>query len=432
MKLSTIDYPELLIESQKGDSVSLNNLALKIQSDIRPYVYRMLFNMELTDDITQETLLSSFELIHTIRQPKKFRCWLYRMARGKVQMHFREKKRLELTELTFPDDHICKSSTNGLTRLIQQELSEAIMLAMDSLKESHRTILILRLYQNLSYDEIAEILTCSSLSAKAQFYRAKQVLRKKLNGSGFNKTMLLSALLLLGNFTSNTIAQTSVPLITRKALAPSPAVAVACSGLTYVTLSAIVLTMLLPWQVIKEYTSQFFWQQSYQMQICYPTQVVSILSNKTLHSQNERYGRLTNIKMMDHYFSSTNYEKLNIVIESGESIEFKFPGTIANGPGDDIFVVELGPEGESVEVYLRDQKNNEIYLGTAQVPKFGNNKGTAIINYPISCNFDLSNYDINFDPTHIKLVGSKRNTQNNGFELQCIQANVNITKEIKK
>ncbi|MBN1764627.1 MAG: sigma-70 family RNA polymerase sigma factor [Sedimentisphaerales bacterium] len=428
MILSNYDYPRLVIESRNGDHTSRDLLAQKVQSDIRPYVYRMLYNKELTDDITQETLLKVFELIHTIREPEKFRCWLYRMARGKVQLCFRYKKKFDMSKATIADDYMSDNTMNGLTQLIQEELSEAIVNAMDTLKESHRDILVLRIYQNLSYKEIAEILSCSSLAAKVQFYRAKQALKKKLKGHGFNKSMLLPALLIFGKLTSQATAQTALPVMAAKTLMVSPAAVLLGSGLSYLTVSVIVIVSFMPWQDIKQSVTEYFQDRQYETQICVPLGLSTIVYNNQHLSEVQEYRRLADIREMDQHFSKTGYEVLNLVIEPGESVEFKFPGIISNGPGEDIYIVELGPAGESVEVYLRDDKNNEIYLGRAASPRIDNQYRSVVVNYPITSTFDLSRYKIDFNPTRIKLVGSHSGGVIDGFELHRIQARVKMPK----
>ncbi|MBI9017629.1 MAG: RNA polymerase sigma factor [Phycisphaerae bacterium] len=429
MILTEYDYENLLIESQNGNNLSRDRLAIKIQSDIGPYVYRMLHDWQAAEDITQETVLKTFENINAIRNPEGFKAWIYRTAQGNVQMHFRDRKKLETVQEDMPDNYLCKNTKNVLTKLIYQELSDTIAIAMDSIKEIHRQIIILRVYQNLSYKDISKVLGCSQMAAKVRFYKAKQCLKKQLKIGGFNKSMLLPALAIFGKLTSNAKAGSNFPVIASQTLSVSPVAVAIGSGLPLLAVSTVILVLLSPVGHIYDKFAGIFTAEEYETKITVPSQLVSIKSNHDRHSSSRNYASLDNIENMDQYFATKNYEILDIIIEPGESIGFLFPGIITNGPDFDIFITELGPDGEAVEVYLCDEAENELYLGLAQSPKVGRGQGSAVLNYPVTCKFDLSQYEIKFEPRIIKLVGPVAGSIKDDFELHQLHARIKSKSE---
>jgi len=103
-----------------------------------------------------------------------------------TQMSAIEKERL--SRLTQPDHN------DGLSDMLRRELSYAVFEAMQRLKLRYRSILILRCLEQKSYSEIADIMDCSELAAKALFFRAKHLLKRKLSKHGFGGVFLLLAL----------------------------------------------------------------------------------------------------------------------------------------------------------------------------------------------------------------------------------------------
>ncbi len=407
------NYPQLILECRNGGSAGRDLLARKVRSDIGPYVYRMLFNRELAEDIIQDTLLKVFELIHTIRQPEKFRSWLYRTAWGQVQHYFRQQKKIEIDAGANPDDYASPNTVEGLTHLLETELAEAITRAMAGLKESYRHILVLRVYQGFSYEEIGQILSCSPLAAKVLFHRAKQALKKKLTGRGFNKSMLAPALLLFGKLSAQASGQAVVPVVTGRLLTVSPLITMAGSGVSYLAVATLIVLVALPWRAVSNHFSRLISGNLCETRVSCPIEFVAQGATADW------------LVRLNRQYTEQGFERLDYVIEAGEEVEFIFPGKLIDGTGADLFITELGPDGECVEVYAGDSLGHEHWIGQARTPKVDAGQKGVIFNYPITCRIDLANAPQDFEPDRIKLVNSA-NGKNNGFELQQIQARIAV------
>ncbi len=207
---------ELVRKAQNGCSDSMDILAQQAKPVLFGYIYRITLNHSLTEDLQQETLLAMVKSLGNLRKPEHFWAWLYRTALSKVQHHYRhEQREREKQAMSAMDkdkmlQNAARSQYEGLSHMIQKELSQAILDAMTKLKLKHRNILVLRCYEQRSYAEIAEIMDCSRTSAQVMFFRAKHALKSKLSRNGFGKGMLLAGMGLFGLMTTpkNTAAVT--------------------------------------------------------------------------------------------------------------------------------------------------------------------------------------------------------------------------------
>jgi len=203
---------DLLKKARFGCQESMNRLALCVQNDLFVYIYRLTLNYEVAEDIKQETLLEMVKSLKDLKHLNCFRPWLFRTALSKVQRYFRDQQRersvksisiIDAEKVTY---HVSAHDGGGLKKIVDKELSQAVLRAMAALKLLHRNILILRCYEELSYLEIAEVMNCSEKAAQVLFFRAKLSLRRRLAKRGFNRNYLLGALGLFGCMTSTSQA----------------------------------------------------------------------------------------------------------------------------------------------------------------------------------------------------------------------------------
>ena len=82
------------------------------------------------------------------------------------------------------------------------QLSKTVMTAMRGLREKHRAVLALRVFEQLRYSEIAVVMQCSELGARMLFIRARSALRKRLSDHGISKTLMIMCLGLFGKLTA--------------------------------------------------------------------------------------------------------------------------------------------------------------------------------------------------------------------------------------
>jgi RNA polymerase sigma-70 factor, ECF subfamily len=203
-----IDIAELVGQAQRGDRHAMNRLAMAARSRLYAYIYRLTLNHDLAQDLLQETLLKMIESVKDIEHPDRFWAWLFRTALGYVQHHYRNQARAQQVEFSSAShkrlgDYLSHDHDDGLNRLMRKELAEAVVEAMSQLRLTHRSVLILRCYEQLSFAEIADLMDCKELRARVLFFRARHSLHRRLARRGFGKGLLLTALGLFGLLTAS-------------------------------------------------------------------------------------------------------------------------------------------------------------------------------------------------------------------------------------
>ena len=199
-----------------GSEESVNWLTKQAEGKIRAYIYRVTLDNDLSDDLTQETLLQMIKSIKNLQEEENFWPWMYRIAQSKVQEHYRSKKReTTVTGDIFYNDFLSHRGDiyqdESIRELLQQDLLKKVMVAMKELKQKHRAVLSLRCFDNLSYAEIADTFDCNEVTARILFYRARKALRKKLSNKGISKNMMIMSLGLFGRLTLSPEASSSIP-----------------------------------------------------------------------------------------------------------------------------------------------------------------------------------------------------------------------------
>jgi RNA polymerase sigma-70 factor (ECF subfamily) len=201
----TIDI--LVRQATKGQRDALGQLARSVEGRVSAYICRVTLSHALTEDLTQEVLLTMVSSLGDLKDPDRFWPWLYRIAQSKIQQHYRSKQR----HPTAPQSRLYeelvarradRQEHDGLNRLIHKDLVKKTLGAMRLLSEQHRAVLALRCFDELSYGDIALTMNCTEVKARVLFYRAKEALKKQLTRQGVRKSMLLMCLGLFGKVTA--------------------------------------------------------------------------------------------------------------------------------------------------------------------------------------------------------------------------------------
>ena len=173
---------DIIKDCQAGDSHAMERIVRLYQNQVYNIAYGMLGNSEDAQDITQDVFLSVWEKIGQFRFKSRFSTWLYRIV---TNMCINEKNR-RLRRQTSPtemDDSQAWTPVDSRTpekEVLLAEQHETLQAALGQLKHDYRKILILREMEDLSYDELAEVLNCSVGRVKSRLHEARLSLRKIL------------------------------------------------------------------------------------------------------------------------------------------------------------------------------------------------------------------------------------------------------------
>lgn len=187
----------LLQRLRGGDTTALETL----MEQHAPRVYRVAYgitqNAADTEEVVQDVFLTLFKKIHTFEERAALGSWLYRVATNAALVKRRRRRpdrEVPLDSLlpTFhPDGHrmgerefvLCDWSRSPEAMLMSQETCETVQRAVGLLPEQYRTVLILRDIEELSNEEVAEIVGDSVAAVKSRLHRARMVLREALTRS---------------------------------------------------------------------------------------------------------------------------------------------------------------------------------------------------------------------------------------------------------
>jgi RNA polymerase sigma-70 factor (ECF subfamily) len=170
---------------QQGDSVAFNRLVLKWEKPIYNLTLRMLQDRDEAAEAAQEVFCSAFKNIRRFRRDAKFSTWLYRIAVN--QCITRLRKRPPGVHLSL-DDQGPDAPLKGWTpttdsheeALMLLEQRRRVRLALDNLPEEQRAIVELKFYQDLTFEEIADVVQVPLSTIKSRLYAGLAVLKSRL------------------------------------------------------------------------------------------------------------------------------------------------------------------------------------------------------------------------------------------------------------
>ncbi len=178
----------LMLEFKKGNKASFETLMHKYFSRIYNFIFRLLADHQLAEDLTQEVFIKVYNSASRYQPQAKFQTWIYTIAKNLSLNELRKLKKIaySLEESTQGEENEFTKQFEDKTtvlpdqKLEQKELIQAIQQAIASLPGNQQMAVILRRYENLTYEDIAKALNCSVSAVKSLLSRAKVNLKIKL------------------------------------------------------------------------------------------------------------------------------------------------------------------------------------------------------------------------------------------------------------
>ncbi len=174
---------ELILKVQKGDSYSFDLLVKRYQKKIYFLAYRMVKNHDYADDLAQETFIHAYSAIQTFKVEYSFYTWLYRICMN-LSINFLKRQKFMIPESQFEEGASPlekeTSRVDPSNHLASKELEIKIDKALNSLPPKFKAVLILRIYDDLSYEEIAQTLNISTGTVMSRLFRARERMQEML------------------------------------------------------------------------------------------------------------------------------------------------------------------------------------------------------------------------------------------------------------
>ncbi|UCD16394.1 MAG: sigma-70 family RNA polymerase sigma factor [Candidatus Zixiibacteriota bacterium] len=180
LETGTEDRP-LLLAAQKGDKQAYGRLVLKYQKRLFRFVLMMLGRADAAEDIVQEAMVKAYLALDNFEPDRLFYPWVATIARNLAVNQIRKVEREQpATEINHDLDKIPQEGPNPLDELVDRENDRQFARAVMNLSPQYRSVFVLRMFEKLSYEEIAEKLGISLGTVDSRLFRARQKLVEML------------------------------------------------------------------------------------------------------------------------------------------------------------------------------------------------------------------------------------------------------------
>lgn len=170
-------------KAQQGDIGSYQKIYEAFAHKILNFIYRMVNSPQEAEDLTQETFIAVYQKIGTLKDSAKFEPWIFRIARNFVYQKYRTSVPPSVP-IDEPDEdgrvkvQLIDKRKNPDESFQSQELEEVVSKVIEGLPEKYREVFVLSAIQNLSYEQISDIVGRSLASVKTDIHRARLVVRQ--------------------------------------------------------------------------------------------------------------------------------------------------------------------------------------------------------------------------------------------------------------
>ena len=187
---------QLVQRAQRGDLRAFDLLVLKYQGRIAALVSRYVSDAGEVEDVTQEAFIKAYRALGKFRGDSAFYTWLYRIAANAAKNHLVAKGRRPAADATiedaegFDEGGLLSESASPEALAMGGELAEVVESALNALPDELKAALMLREFDGLSYDDIADVLGCPVGTVRSRIFRAREAIDQRVKeqisgGSGF-------------------------------------------------------------------------------------------------------------------------------------------------------------------------------------------------------------------------------------------------------
>src|SRR5258708_4610210 len=173
---------DLIARACQGDSEAFRLIFERYSRPVIGFIYDLVSNRELAEELTQETFVRAYRNLSTMREDTKLSTWLFgiakNVARESLRARLRDNHRVDLEDKLVLG--LSDSTPVPVDRLLGKELNELIQRSLAALDEDKRLVFTLKVFQQCSYEEIAEVTGFSIPKLKTDLHRARSEMRRRI------------------------------------------------------------------------------------------------------------------------------------------------------------------------------------------------------------------------------------------------------------
>ena len=174
---------KLILRFQEGDINAYNELVKRYKDRLLNFVLRYFNNVEQAEDVVQDTLIKLYTHASYYKNVAKFSTWIFTIAKNNSLTELRKNKRKKTDSLWTEDGQIIdiNSKEESLDSKVQNEIAiDQLNKFLDEIPENFRMAVVLRDFQELSYEEISKILEIPIGTIKSRINRGRIQLAEKM------------------------------------------------------------------------------------------------------------------------------------------------------------------------------------------------------------------------------------------------------------
>lgn len=167
----------LMLKVKQGDLKYAAELFNRYHKPLYNFLVKITFDRELGDDLTQSVFERMIKYRKSYKESSKFKPWIYQMARNIYADHYRKNKAVfnDFTEV----ESIANKLADVDERMVQSEKEKLLYISLYKLSQEQREILMLTRFQQMKYEEVAQVYDISVANVKVKVHRAIKELRNK-------------------------------------------------------------------------------------------------------------------------------------------------------------------------------------------------------------------------------------------------------------
>ena len=174
---------KLILRFQEGDINAYNELVKRYKDRLLNFVLRYFNNVEQAEDVVQDTLIKLYTHASYYKNVAKFSTWIFTIAKNNALTELRKNKRKQTDSLWTDDGKVIdiNSKEESLESKVQNEIAiDQLNKFLDEIPENFRMAVVLRDFQELSYEEISTILEIPIGTIKSRINRGRIQLAQKM------------------------------------------------------------------------------------------------------------------------------------------------------------------------------------------------------------------------------------------------------------